>query len=727
MDKMCCCRICSFVAAIFFLSVFVPQVLVAEPLTLYIAPEGNDAWTGTLAVPDPAANDGPLATVYRARDIVRDKLQQNALPEGARIVFRQGTYVLPEPLVLTPADSGKEGAPIVYERFGEEKVTLSGGVVIKEWRVENGRWIAPIPDVGRPDFEPTALYINGKRRQPARTPNCVFPWGDEPQETDTFRVDALVMENAQEGGQGTPSTRRFVFKEGDLAPYTDLAQAVVVVYHSWATSLLRIADLDSAARIVSFTGDARWPFGNWEKQQRYYVERTIHALDQPGEWAIDRTSRTVQYLPMPGEDPGAVQAVVPVLTQLLVLAGNPAENKYVEHVHFRGIRFFHTAYPIPPQGISDPQAAVSVNAVVEAVGARNCRFESCRIAHTDNYGLWLRAGCRQNQVVRCELDDLGAGGVRIGEASDPTGEHDVVSHNTVDNCLLFDGGKVFREAVGVWIGRSSYNTISHCDIGYFRYTGVSVGWSWGYAPSSANHNVIADNHIHHIGLGQLADLGAIYTLGISPGTVLRGNLIHDIMSYKPLYGGWGIYFDEGSTEIVAENNLVFRTRTGNFHQHYGKENRVQNNIFAYSEGPQLVRSREEEHISFYFERNIVLFDNGNLLGSTWKNNQFRMDNNVYWDESGQEVRFAGKTLAEWQALGQDVHSQVADPLFVNPREGDFRLKPESPALALGFQAFDISTAGLYGDQAWIERPAQKLASSDLLKAGTNNATPNPTP
>ena len=63
---------------------------------------------------------------------------------------------------------------------------------------------------------------------------------------------------------------------------------------------------------------------------------------------------------------------------------------------------------------------------------------------------------------------------------------------------------------------------------------------------------------------------------------------------------------------------AFNSKTGGFHQHYGKDNAVRNNVFAFATDHQLQRSREEPHVSFSFSNNIVLFDHGVLLGSTWK-------------------------------------------------------------------------------------------------------------
>jgi hypothetical protein len=51
-------------------------------------------------------------------------------------------------------------------------------------------------------------------------------------------------------------------------------------------------------------------------------------------------------------------------------------------------------------------------------------------------------------------------------------------------------------------------------------------------------------------------------------------------------------------------------------------------------------------------------------------------------------------LAQWQAMGYDQHSLVADPLFVNPKENDYRLHPDSPALKLGFVPIDVSKIGI---------------------------------
>ena len=187
-------------------------------------------------------------------------------------------------------------------------------------------------------------------------------------------------------------------------------------------------------------------------------------------------------------------------------------------------------------------------------------------------------------------------------------------------------------------------------------------------------------------------MGAVYTLGVSPGTEVSFNVIHDVHAFD--YGGWGLYTDEGSTGVAMENNLVYRTKTGGFHQHYGRENLIRNNILAFSRTDQLQRTRREEHVSFRFERNIVLYDRGQLMGKQWTDDRLLLDHNVYWNLGG-EVRFPGnQELSTWRtATGHDARSLVADPMFMDPWNDDFRLAATSPALTVGFVPFDATRAG----------------------------------
>ena len=205
-------------------------------------------------------------------------------------------------------------------------------------------------------------------------------------------------------------------------------------------------------------------------------------------------------------------------------------------------------------------------------------------------------------------------------------------------------------------------------------------------------NRIENNHIHHINHREiLSDNGGIYTLGQQPGTVLRGNVIHDISCYG--YGAWGIYPDEGSSEMRIEKNLVYGTKKASFSTHYGRDNLVQHNIFALSQADHLCLGKRETHRTTLFRRNVVVAANGRVPGGVWDAAYDTVADNLFWSLDGTPFSFNGQSLAALLSAGQNTGAVIADPLFTDAAGGDFSLRPDSPALRAGFRPFDWRAAG----------------------------------
>jgi hypothetical protein len=670
--------------------------------------------------PDGAAGDGGAWTVHVA----------------------DGTYVLSEPFVLEPLDSGSAEAPVTYQGEGPD-TRVTGGLRIEGWEeAEGGVWSAKIPvlpDGSRAYFE--SLFVNGRRAVRARHPNEGF-----------FSPQALkqtVLTNASPRAEY--AAVELTGAPGDLAPLAgasagELRYAQVVVHHNWDTTRRIILGFDAAAGILRTQGGTWKPWNPWRTNSLYYVENVRAAFDAPGEWFYDGTQGRVLYRPRKGERlPGRrlgseVVAPVPGLQTLVALRGDPETARFVRHIRFKNIAFLYTDSPrrsdqvdkafLPPDVLGaagkpgptqfEPmQAAARTEAAVMADGARNIAFENCEVAHTGEYGIWFRAGCVSNRVAHCALTDLGAGGIRIG---DPGGKGASIASNTVvtatgpfgtafnevDNCIITRGGRFHASATAVWVGHSPDNRITHNEISDHFYTGISVGWVWGYRGSVAQRNLIAFNRIHALGQGALGDMGGVYTLGTSFGTRVCNNVIFDVDSYT--YGGWGLYPDEGSEGIVFENNLVYNTKDSSFHQHYGRDNIVRNNILAFSRQYQVAVSRAEPHRSAVIEGNIIYWERPGEGLATQRyhgTEKAKVDwlRNLWWCENA-PADFSGKSFAEWQAEGRDKDGIVADPLFVDPQGRDFRLKRGSPAYAIGFTPFDSSAAGVYGDRAWRRRARQ---------------------
>ncbi|MBN1394381.1 MAG: right-handed parallel beta-helix repeat-containing protein [Pirellulales bacterium] len=694
----------------------------------HVAPNGDDGWSGCLPAPNAERTDGPLATLAAARDKVRLlKKQGPMLMKPVRVLFRGGTYRLDGPIRFTPQDSGRREAPIVYAARPGEKPIFSAAVPISGWKKSDGPlWTAVVPAVKEGRLYFRQLFVDGKRCTPARTPNDGY---------FTTLGPGVDWKDKEAARRNIATKKSIRCKAEDLASISDWSDAVAVVYHSWTTSRHRIESADRANNILYFTNPSEWPMGFfYTRSQRYFVEFVPGGVDAPGEWHLDRRSGVLTYYPRPGEDMTKVEAVAPCgAEELLRLEGDPSGEKFVEHLRFEGLSFQHSAWNMPREEMVDGFGAdFPRTAAVHARGAKNCEFVRCQIAHTGGYALWLDFGCKRNRLEQCHLHDLGAGGVRIGQCKISDVRVDGVrveknaeglpeeadlwaGDNDVYNCFIHDGGRVFQAGIGVIVGRCSNNRIRNNEICDFNYSGVSVGWSWwNDPPSYAHHNLVEYNHIHHLGWGRLSDMGGVYTLGYSPGTIIRNNLIHDILAYSRR--GWGLYPDEGTAEAIFENNIVYRTTDGAIHDHLGRDNIVQNNIFAFSATRgQITRNPEPGVCSFDCRRNIVYDVRTPPLGGDWTTPSFKLDYNLYWHTSKEPLVFPGdRTFRQWQQLGYDVHSVVAYPRFADAERFDFRLRPDSPALMLGFKPIDAGEIGLVGPAEWVElpkkveRPAMKL-------------------
>lgn len=663
-----------FVALGFGLLGFTSPALRAADFDLHVSPRGLDSWSGTTSRPDPARHQGPFATVQAA---VAKSREIHATNPSATVTIHlaAGRHELASPLQLGASDSRTVFAG---NRRGQPSV-LSGGSRITGWKpvpAKPGTWEAPVPGAVDGHVTFNQLFLNGTRLQRARTPNSGF-----------FQTAGPLSKDAP---------IRLPFKAGDIpSGWASDPDARVVLLMKWTDLHLPVRAVDPQRHVATLAGGPR---ADWmdEPDARYWLENSADALDAPGEWHLDRRAGSVRMIPPAGFKPDRDLVVAPQLTQLVRIEGKPGFP--AEGIAFRDLTFAEADYTMPAEGMISPQAAVVIPGTFVARWAVDCRIEQCRFTAMGGYGIELGRGAQRCTVQSCDLEGLGAGGLRIGEPGDrnPAPADANHSHLIADNRLV-GLGRIFAPAVGVLVFHSGTNRIVHNHIADLYYTGISVGWNWGYNDTPCRANEIAWNLVERIGQGRLSDMGGIYTLGPQPGTHIHHNLFRDIESYR--YGGWGLYTDEGSTGILLENNVVYRCKDAGFHQHYGRDNVVRNNLLAFNRNHQVMRTRAEAHRSFWFTNNVVIHDQGTLLGSNWDGDthRFWMDRNLYWDTrlgaDTARYRLGKKSWAEWRAAGQDPSSRIADPLLRDPARPELGLKRGSPAFELGFEPIDLKDVG----------------------------------
>ncbi|MBK6854879.1 MAG: right-handed parallel beta-helix repeat-containing protein [Burkholderiales bacterium] len=567
---------------------------IAPAINLYVATTGNDALSGQAQTVVTGTNDGPLQSLPAVQGKVRQLLVDMNMGITARrpinVIVEPGTYQVKATWTFDPRDSGIQGAPVTYMAQTPGSVLISGGEILGTVRAAAAGSIVQFPSPK--SLVPTQmkgagqLFISGKRATLARQPNAGSYWFVQQ------AVAATAEPVADRGKEAFVATKSNATWMKSLTA-SDRARAVVNIRQSWTSGLHRFNDVAVPAGAIRVSPRAKWPFLTFGADQRYFIENTTSALDASGEWIWDATG--VRYIADAADAGKNVTAVMPTVATLLSVQGNAALNDYVHDLQFRNIGFAHTRFETPDVGFLDSQAAVGTSAAIEVDAARNIVFDKCNVSGTGGYGLWLRESVRDSVVSGNEITDTGAGGIRIGLPTQLPEDPNATGANVVSNNRVTETGKIFPGAVGIWVGQSFDNEISQNLIANTSYSGISVGWKWGYATApTSGRNVIRNNVLVNIGRGELSDLGAIYTLGEAPGTLVTGNVIREVRAYQGFgAGAWGLYNDEGSSGMTAQNNVVVGTDSGAYHLHYGRTNLVSGNIFADGDLGELQVSRSD--------------------------------------------------------------------------------------------------------------------------------------
>jgi Right handed beta helix region len=627
---------------------------------LWVAQAGSDSAAGTAA--------SPLATIERA--LARD-------PSG-HIIIGPGTYEIAKPIVL---DARNTGAIIEGSKVG--KVVISGAIRISGFvRLNGTTWRA------RSNGPVKRLWVNGRPAGVTRIPARFWHYITEPT-GDAAGPDL--------GAAKSTARRMFHPESADMTQLAkldddELARVIVVLWHSWEISRHRIERIDVARNLVVLAKPAPWPMLEFGDTQRYQLENVPTTGLEPGTW-YQSADNFIYYRPRPGEN----------LARVEVLASGPAQLLQIrdtQNIVVRNLQFSYAGVGLDPGDYISEQAGSVLDSAILVDDASDIRLDRLTVSHVAGYAVWFRNHCRNSQLVQSLLEDLGGGGVRIGETgvSPPAARR--TSSIMVDNNVIRRGGRLFPGSVGILVGHSSHNQVSHNDISDFYYSGISVGWTWAYDQDSESDNVIERNRIHQLGQGFLSDLGAIYTLGELSGSAIRGNLVFDVTAYPySRAGAWGLYADAASSNILFEGNVVYRTTSGGFHENFGRDNLVKDNVFALGQDAQVELTKAEAHRSLTLTHNAIVTDGVPFFRGDWRHAHAELDHNLYFDLSGHPPFWISSTnFSDWQTLGFDRNSRYSDPGFSDPPRGDFHTRSGAPWVWQGNPPF--VDAGVYGTKAW---------------------------
>ena len=715
--------ICGFFFGVWLLA---PVSTFAETI-LYISPQGNDTHSGTLAKTTADRSDGPLATLVKARDEIR---RRKAAGESGpfTVLLRGGVYYLRDGMRFSRADSGSKGDPIVYKAFEEETPILVGGTPVRGFIAHEGKILkADLASQGLAGATFDQVFSGGERQIPARYPNF------DPS-------DPYAGGWAYADGEPIPmwknipgeSKRKFTIKPEDRRDWSRATQAGVFVFprYNWWNNRLPIRSFDFSTGAVELTGDASYPI---RPGDRYYVYHVFEELDAPGEWFHDKKNDTL-YFYSPKEFDGEV--TIPTAKNVIHAEG-------ATDLTFRGL----TIECSRGDGVSFRDC-------------NGCRVVGCTIRGIRSSGIGIHGG-QDCEAVGNDICNVGSHGIYLSGGDRETlasGGH------RAENNYIHHTGVFYKQGVGVVLAgvgnRASRNLVHDCPRFAFLYSG--------------NDQIIELNHVRHVNL-ETCDTGATYSGGrdwVSPrGSVIRYNYIHDIFGFgkrdhhtgpwmTPHYC-WGIYLDDNSAEVHVYGNIVVRALRGLLHFHCARDNRVENNIFVdgllqqiemngwgdYSRFLEKMAPAYEKYVKLPAWRKYSKLQKGGhpkeaipMGGNEIRRNilyytapdaklykyraaatrfleDFECDENLIWHKNrpitigGLDKTPPAEQWNKWREMGFDKNSVVADPLFVDPENDDYRLRPDSPAFQLGFKPIPVERIGPYESPDRASWPIEEAAGA----------------
>ncbi|MDF2439714.1 MAG: hypothetical protein JWN98_698 [Abditibacteriota bacterium] len=730
----------------------------AAPLNLYVSPQGNDAWTGSRPGPNGQKSDGPFATLERARDELRRlKQQRGELREGAVVWLRGGFHAREKSFELGREDSGTLAAPIVYRAWENEKPIFAGGVEIANWKTYRGNIVqADVSNLGLETLTPLTqdrfqgdvpafeMFFAGRRLDLARWPNHIA----NHKRDGEWSYIAAAPEKSR--------TQFSIYGERakNWAKPQEL-QVHVWPQHDWFDQFVGVKSIDADKGEITLAQPTGYDLS---AGRRFYVRNVREELDAPGEWYFDRENKVLLLYPPQPLKNGKV---------FVSMAPNFVNAKGTSDVTFRGLTI-------------DGYRGTGV--IVEN-GAR-VRIEGCTIRNTFATGISFSGGS-EHTAIGNDIYEIGRGGITMNGGDRETLTH---ARHLAENNHIHHFGRVLKcYQTGIQVGGvgttvrhnlihdgphmglgssgndhlMEFNHLHHLCMEGSDNGAFYTGRDWTFRGSALRYNMIHD----------------VIGYGFDKVDLQKG-----VIRYSSPHAAQGIYLDDAVGGFHIFGNVLYRIGDMMIQLGGGRDNIIENNIFAggnpaigtdarwaaydwqghmfprlqavpyqtppwstrypelvkpmrnykWPEGNRFVRNisaaLEPRPNGFTAFRHIIPPDatisEGNLV---WNPNG-PVTMNIQWLREGEKNNYKSLPWAEWQAAGFDKNGLVADPLFVDPQNDNYQLKPNSPAYKVGFQRIPMEKIGLYKDELRASWPVNKnLRKENLAKVYEDIPIPGWTP
>ena len=599
----------------------------------FVATDGDDSWSGTLSEKNADRTDGPFASLTRARDAVRELLRTGE-PRHISVLIRGGTYCLQKTVVFGLEDGARDGGNVTYAAYPGEEPVFTSGVPISGWRELGHTWPEGLSEAARPhvwvadvpsSLEKFHVLFDGMTRLPRARSAGFAP--TEP---------ALKSPGGWPESEGDPKFSTLSFPEGALKNWNNLDDVEIIIRPNflWTMNILSLESVDEQSCTAKTAIPGTYPLRQvnvWREgrilRESVWVENVCEALTAPGEWVLDTNEGKIYLWPI-GDNPGNA-ILAPCLTELIRIEGDVdvqgPKDVPVKGISIKGLTLAQAdrgSWAPGDAGIQhDWEMIDKPDALIRLRGAEGCEISGCTFTASGGSAVRLDLHCRENLVLRNEINHLGGAGILlIGYGP---GTKDVNNHNRIVDNHIHHCGEIHWHSHGIVMWQSgdnvaAHNTIHHmprkafCLSGirpwYFdrgnyrskqRECGRSVRWheipnadevsdcGHGIAADMGEeavtweplmpylhcrNNVVEENEVYRVNQ-LLGDGSSINISGAGEGNIIRRNFVHDI--YNPYIHG-AIRTDDFQRGTLIEENIICRTNASGLCLRH--ENYVINNL-----------------------------------------------------------------------------------------------------------------------------------------------------
>ena len=662
-------------------------------LDLYVSAQGKVGNSGE--------KSAPLADLAAARDVAR----KVAGKEAVTVHVADGIYYLPETLAFSPEDSGSEKFPITYQAVHEGKAVISGGARLSlKWQVQTeGRYVAETPAGLAID----QLFIDGVRQRMARYPNF-----------DATKTTAAYQGYAADA-----------FSKERAARWKDPVGGFIHAMHvgRWGGYHYRITGKDAQGNVTYE--------GGWQNNRQMgmhaefrMVENIREELDAAGEWFHDAKENELYYKPEAAVN--LAESVVEVVRLPHLIEFRGSEKSPVRFITLKGFTYRHTARTFMEckEPLLRSDWAIYRGAAILLTGTEHVSLLDSEFDQVGGNAVFFNYYNRSGLVKGCHIHNAGASGVcfvgdskavrnplfeyaqsqdltKIDRTPGPIGQN-FPADCVVDDCLIHGIGRIERQPAAVQISMAQSITVSDVSIYDCARAGINISegtWGGHLIEGCDVFDTVLETHDH----GSFNSWGRdrFWTSnhrGVSMPEVQKDPKLPYLDCVKTTIirnsrwrcdHGWDIDLDDGSSNYEIYNNLLLQGGL-KFREGYGRN--AYNNI--------IINNGFHPHVWFddsasKLTQNILMKAHAPIgQPEQWGR---EVDRNFFTN---------AQDLPSHRAAGADQNSLAGDAEFIDPAQGDFRVKDSSAALKIGFKNFPM-------DQFGVKKPSLKsIAKTPVIPA-----------